>query len=610
MLRTVYLTLALLLVTAVAYGQDEAPKTSKGVTPVEIKLTPEKTLPGGQVIISGTVPYVPAQKTVSITVTFKPEPQLACSPPLNKEQEAFLKPKALTTQVMNAAGGFSIVFSDTGVPGEYEVVAVSPDKKGRAQKSFEVLELDDSEDLVEDGLSRTFYLAKRAETAAAKLLEVLPPSPGKEELREKLKLLRTHLDKAAPNQKRIEETLQKFEGLVGSYPVTTPIVRPLFINTLTWSEEAREEQQELTRELGRLEKKTHTTPCDAIDDTIDALRLVGKSLEKAVGLFSVKGYEPFLSSGKRPPEGMAAAAKDKAKESLLDKVNNFMSGAPESIAKVLGDKPENKTARFAASETLKVAHGLITEPQDWAKTVIGAATDVVTYAVEQQFGRYCDRFEGPLKATFTADFFHKGTKYWAYTVELDGRLVLRYAKSDGGQKTIKVTGQYEGSASKFTLFENFIVIDPSLKGNRVYHRAIAPPGMPFDKDEPKAAAFLKPTGFHIPVEGEITEGKVTVRMLAPTKDFEPKIVQGRVVNIFVEPITLIPQIVTTDTPYQNAFFILSRSIGQERIYDLTIDKVKKETRIVRDFTREVKEPAGGYVITWKVSINATNPPKE
>jgi hypothetical protein len=34
-----------------------------------------------------------------------------------------------------------------------------------------------------------------------------------------------------------------------------------------------------------------------------------------------------------------------------------------------------------------------------------------------------------------------------------------------------------------------------------------------------------------------------------------------------------------------------------------------ETRIVRDFTREVKEPAGGYVITWKVSVNATNPPK-
>ena len=41
--------------------------------------------------------------------------------------------------------------------------------------------------------------------------------------------------------------------------------------------------------------------------------LVGKSLEKAVGLFSVKGYEPLLSSGKRPSEGMAAAAKDKGK---------------------------------------------------------------------------------------------------------------------------------------------------------------------------------------------------------------------------------------------------------------------------------------------------------
>src|SRR5215217_3855835 len=148
MIRTARLMLVILLVAATAHGQDEAPKTSKGVTPVEIKLTPEKTLPGGQVTISGTVPFVPDKKTVSITVTFKPEPRLPGSPPLNKEQEAFLKPHALTTQVMTAAGGFSIVFSDTAVPGEYEVVAVSPDQKGRTQKSFEVVELDDAEDLV------------------------------------------------------------------------------------------------------------------------------------------------------------------------------------------------------------------------------------------------------------------------------------------------------------------------------------------------------------------------------------------------------------------------------------------------------------------------------
>ncbi|HUR98145.1 MAG TPA: hypothetical protein VMZ26_08795, partial [Pyrinomonadaceae bacterium] len=289
MIRTARFMLALLLVATVAHGQDEAPKTSKGVTPVEFRLTPEKTLPGGQVIISGTVPFVPEQKTVSITVTFKAEPRLPGSDPLTKEQEAFLKPKALTAPVMNAQGGFSLTFNDTQVPGEYEVVVVSPDKKGRAQKSFEVLELDDADDLVKDGLSRTFYLAKSAEKTAAKLLDVLPPSPGKEELKEKLKSLRIHLDKADPNRTRIEEALQKFEGLVGSHPATTPIVSPLFINTLAWSESAREEQQELTQQLGKLEKKTHTSPCDAIDDTIDALRLVGKALETAVGVLSGKG---------------------------------------------------------------------------------------------------------------------------------------------------------------------------------------------------------------------------------------------------------------------------------------------------------------------------------
>src|SRR5689334_24951108 len=128
MIRTVLSILALLLVAAVVHSQDEAPKTSKGVTPVEIKLTPEKTLPGGQVIISGTVPFVPEKRTVSITVSFKPE--AGSSPP-----EGFFKPKAFTTQVVNPQGGFSIVFSDTPAPGEYEVEVVSPDQKGQAKQS-------------------------------------------------------------------------------------------------------------------------------------------------------------------------------------------------------------------------------------------------------------------------------------------------------------------------------------------------------------------------------------------------------------------------------------------------------------------------------------------
>src|SRR5687767_4379407 len=114
MIRTARFMLALLLVATVANGQDEAPKTSKGVTPVEITLTPERTLPGGKIIISGTVPFVPANKTVSITVTYKPE---AVPPSPTKEQEAMLKPKALTTQVLNPQGGFNISFSDTGEPG-------------------------------------------------------------------------------------------------------------------------------------------------------------------------------------------------------------------------------------------------------------------------------------------------------------------------------------------------------------------------------------------------------------------------------------------------------------------------------------------------------------
>ncbi len=242
---------------------------------------------------------------------------------------------------------------------------------------------------------------------------------------------------------------------------------------------------------------------------------------------------------------------------------------------------------------------------------IGLANDLAQFAVQQAFNSYCEKFEGPVDAAFHAEFDHEGTVWWKYDVTLAGKLTMRFAKTARGGKAIAFTGQIEGNATSFKLWEDAVAITPKLRRNVLFRQSFAPPAIP-----PKALGAAEEAGtlarmgtpgyFRIPVEGEIIGEKVTLNILPALNDFSD-VVKGRAFYVFFEPVVPIPYFSQIEFPIQKAHFILSRGMLEKSEYTIVANKAAKASEIKRPFTRNWKSEKGDIRITWNVNVRACNP---
>ena len=243
---------------------------------------------------------------------------------------------------------------------------------------------------------------------------------------------------------------------------------------------------------------------------------------------------------------------------------------------------------------------------DLQGSLTGLMLDAAAYAGTRVFNSYCEKFEGPMKASMRAEFSKGGDPWWKYSTDIEGKLVLRYAKGATGDAA-SVSGQFEGSARQFKIWENAgKVLFPELmpKGALVA-RVIKPPiGTPYIQTEGMVAAqVLTPNSFMIPVEGTIVKNKLTLRLLASNIDFTNATARG--VYVFFGPGTLgIPLTTTFTLPYKDAHFILERALGGTQT-EFEVKTVGQKMSIER--TAKVEKPGSGNTATYTIDMQACNP---
>jgi hypothetical protein len=119
-------------------------------------------------------------------------------------------------------------------------------------------------------------------------------------------------------------------------------------------------------------------------------------------------------------------------------------------------------ADFFISESWKAARAIVNGPSAWFGAVLGLAVDVAAFSA-QNVQPLLRKFQGPLEATFHAEFYTHGELYWKYDIDLEGKLELRYAKSGHPGEAVHFTGQFEGNGTRFTLWENFTALFQTLR---------------------------------------------------------------------------------------------------------------------------------------------------
>ena len=477
-------------------------------------------------------------------------------------------------------GRFSLKFDSTQSIGLYTVEAVAPDGAGKAAAKFKVATALEIIEEVVDAEEEAAAVTTQVLPALADSAGKLPVSPLQKDLLERIEKLKARTAEMPAQIKSFDKAWWKIRYLLDTSPALQPVFQPMLNQMAAEAAELKIKTQEMRQQLGKSKKQG--VLCDQLE-TINEV---------------TNGISFLLNLSKKP----------------IATFVNFMidKGTPKAIEQIAANKGYTDAAKFTATEAVKTsAAAAASGALDPLGATVGLANDLAQFAAQQAFNSYCEKFEGPVSAVFRAEFDHEGAVWWKYDVTLAGKLTMRFAKAARSGAAINFTGQIEGNATRFNLWEDAVALTPKLRRNVLFHKSFAPPAIP-----PSAVAGAEEAGtlarmgtpgyFRIPVEGEIIGEKVTLNILPALNDFSD-LVKGRAFYVFFEPILPVPYFSEIEFPVQKAHFILSRGMMEKSEYNIVANKAAKASEIKRDFTRDWKSDKGDVRIKWNVGVRACNP---
>lgn len=545
-----------------------AQKLEEVPTPIEVTAKPALAVVGAEIELAGSSVRLKDQTTVRLRI------RVPSGAPVELQAE------------VDAEGEYSATYEVTAA-GTHTVTAVAPDGKNEATVTFTAAYPSSVSQQVHESAEE---LVEEAVTQAGKLGEAvakMPVSPPQQELVQRLTQVEQRLAEAPAHLAKVKEAMGQIDEIVEQYPDAYPEFAPLYEELAAVEAAADPLAEDLARQVEDL--ALGITDCDRLDMAAEALNfmglvlnLIGRAPQVAIGLLVDKTFSTRVSA--RVP----ALAQD-------------------------------DLAKFAFDNSVKHSATLLQGFDTWRAGVHTYFGDVATFAMQEAFGVYCEKFEGPFDAAFHLEYYEGSEKWLAYDVELTGMLFLRYEKAEGGG-AIPVTGEFEGKADFSKPWENFTVIEPGARPH-VFARMSKPPllgPVPYLPELGKlgraAMGMLRgyPGYFRVPVEGLIQGDTLSLKILPATQDY-PERAKGSVGYVLWSAQVMIPQVKKFEVKYFGAHYILSRATHKERgtsdqpfPLKIVVDPAAKTSTITQSFTRTEDEP-GNFLITWKLDLNACNP---
>ena len=169
----------------------------------------------------------------------------------------------------------------------------------------------------------------------------------------------------------------------------------------------------------------------------------------------------------------------------------------------------------------------------------GFAGDLVQFSSEVLLKTYCGVFKGEVSHDYTLNSKNKdGVTWMNYGVVMQGAIVLRYPKEGSKGKIIKMKGNIEGNATKFTFYQNVKDEDGFNEGSKgkievIELKVIKPPSFPFVSSLNDPAGFgavartiVTPACFNLTVDAEydVDANKIKLFFNSFLIDFSPAVV--------------------------------------------------------------------------------------
>ncbi len=220
-------------------------------------------------------------------------------------------------------------------------------------------------------------------------------------------------------------------------------------------------------------------------------------------------------------------------------------------------------------------------------SAIGAAGftgDLVQMCSSYFLKKYCAVLSGDMTHDYKCTFTNKAhVVYWDYSFTCAGTVNLRYPRSGGGGKIIKMKGNIEGNATKFTIYQKASEQDDfkDAKGYRASLFSIClhvPATMPVATSQADkntgfgavARAIVTPAYFNIPIDADydVETGKIKIYCNEAIVDFSEQV---KYTYGYIMIAAGIPLVTRVDYPINKAKLTLAKVIEKNNDFTVASD---------------------------------------
>lgn len=434
-----------------------------------LKLSADKVFTGGSVLISGRSIMYKSYKQVEIKIS-GPSPTIVSKVTLNND------------------GNYNLGWNALDKTGEYTVTVTGSDKKSTQSATISVEEIDIifDESWPEDNIKETKKALDKLETAVDKVESNISPQ-NKAELDKKMEELR----------ETVNDVFKLFKDLGKANREMVQLMKKEKKSSPNLSANLSELNNLLANQASQMKQVNDIADHIPQDNTICEYLVM---VNEACAAFSTFTNVFSKSIGTI----IKNITLDKAVPKLTGTVNEAAGGYPGPSDFVLKEATKiYATSKFdAKSLTEKMGR-------------VGIAGDVLQFATDVLMKIYCEVFAGNLTHDYTIDFRNsKGETWWNYGVDMKAVFTLRYPKKKISGTVIKMKGNLEGNATRFSFFEDIAKQDEFQSGSKgkievVPIHTFVPLSVSFATSENDVMGFgaiarglATPAYFNIPVDAE------------------------------------------------------------------------------------------------------------
>ena len=502
---------------------------------IKLNLSANKILAGGTVIISGSSIMYGSLNKVALTIN---------GPSGNESKDIALKPD----------GSFSTDWQSGGA-GEYTITVKSSDGKGHASASLTAFKFTEMDNIIDPPVTQT----EKAYDNLVKWINIVKTKVIKkdaDDLQKKTDGITEKKDEAIKFFNDLDNAgkgLDDIEKKYGSIPSSV-------------SKNLSQLTDVLSDETTRMESLNTIVDHQASDNSIcEYLVMANEACAAFTTIFDFYGKCSSalikLTAGSGDPAGKAEGANTGAE-----------SDNPGSLA-------IHEVAKLFLTSKIDV---LFTEEELKGDDV---EMDISEFLLDNLLKKYCVVMSGDLKHDYQCTFKNEyNNVWWQYKYSTEATISLRYPRNNTGGRIIKMKGNIEGNATKFSIYQKASEIDEfreAMKGRAQLYSVLlyAPPSMPFSSSKADknvgfgaiARAVVTPAYFNIPIDADydVEAKKLKIYVNTALVDFNPSLV--RYIYCYITFPLGIPLTTRIDYPINSVKLTLGKVIEKNNDFNIHAD---------------------------------------